>query len=140
MLRKFQEEKELITSWIEEGKRQLAECESEETVEITEVCDEQEELQWRKKHRENVRRHYQQVAREKKKQNSSEVPLPSSTVDQDLMERLEMLELEEELHEYEAKQNQGLNKGIIFFTICQCGIDSVPPHNGRNVAPNHRFS
>lgn len=102
MLAQLEKEASLYSSWITETKRQLVQTMDEGTLEIIEDYDEDKEKAWREKHRENVRKYRQKLAKEKienleNKNNSSKA---AAEEDQEAFwSRLDELELEEDLME-----------------------------------------
>jgi len=90
----------------------MVESLGEGTIEIVEEYDEDREAEWRKKHRESVKRYYQQRAEERKKQSSpdSTKKLPEKT-ETELWTRLDALELEEEFMEAQAAYEDKLYNG-----------------------------
>ena len=104
MKKELEKEQTRIKAWRTEAERELSERLHEGTVEITEEYDEKKEEEWRKEHRKKVKHHFQSLAKDKSK--NAEAQKTSTEDEKELWDKLDQLELEEELAQYRESQRK----------------------------------
>ncbi|CAG0895548.1 unnamed protein product [Darwinula stevensoni] len=99
MLEKLEKEKGLYQSW----KEHTSQMSQNAGMEIMEPYDEEQECNWRKEHRERMRRYKQELAKERQKQREFERHSQIESEEENLWHRLDELEEMEELEDEQAK-------------------------------------
>lgn len=110
----MEKERELYNSWKIEAERQMVETLGDGTIEIIEEYDEVKEKKWRNTHREKVRKHHQELARQRQALQTSAVVnnLGKTAEEEKLWTRLDALELEEEFMEAQAIYEQRMTEPV----------------------------